>query len=216
MLPGPTCARRDRGSTSSRASSTTSPVRDHAIQQSNQYAGNEDRIRYFLCGVARLTPSSAPTTVPIAAPSQANGETGESTANVKVGPAPAVPKGLSGSFSRTVTQGDIDRTAKEPGRDANALLPTGHWAMQLDKGMLTFDDPSGSGGGEAFSATPGQLKIWGWPQWRLPPERRGEFCEHERPMTYKWRLSAKTLVIAGGGGCADRDALFVGTWRKKN
>lgn len=142
------------------------------------------------------------------------GETGESTTNVKVGPAPSVPPGLTGSFTRTVTQGDIDRTAKEPGREVSATLPAGHWTMQLDSGMLTFDDPLGSGGGEAFSATPGQLKMWGWPQWRLPRDRRGEFCEGERPVTYTWSSSADTLVIAGGGDCADRDALFVGTWHK--
>ncbi len=53
------------------------------------------------------------------------GETGESTTNVKVGPAPSVPKGLTGSFTRTVTQGDIDRTAKEPGRVAGATIKQG-------------------------------------------------------------------------------------------
>lgn len=142
------------------------------------------------------------------------GEMGETTTHIRVGPGPSVPEGLTGSFSRTVTRADIKRTAKEPGREASAVLPAGHWAMQLNKGMLTFDDPLGSGGGEAFSATPGRLKLWGWPQWLLPTDRHGEFCEHEQPGTYTWRLSARSLVIAGGGECADRDALFVGTWHK--
>lgn len=87
--------------------------------------------------------------------------------------------------------------------------------MQLNHGLLTFDDPGGSGGGEAFSATPTQLKLWGWPQWLLPKDRRGEFCEHEPPIIFKWSLSGKDLVISGGGNCADRDALFVGIWHKQ-
>jgi hypothetical protein len=83
----------------------------------------------------------------------ATGETAVATDNVQMGPAPVAPRELAGTFTRTVTQSDLDRTAKDPGRQADASLPPGDWTMKLDHGLFTFDDPNGSGGGEAFSAT---------------------------------------------------------------
>ncbi len=86
----------------------------------------------------------------------------------------------------------------------------------MSKGLLTFDDPDRSGGGEGFSSTTNRITMWGWPQWLLPPDRRGEFCKHESPVTYTRSVVGTRLRISGGGGCADRDALFDGSWRRTN
>jgi hypothetical protein len=145
----------------------------------------------------------------------AAGQTAEVRSRVTVSAPGVQHAGLDGAFARTVLQSDIERTAHTPGRDANATLPPGRWRMRLHDGLLTFDDPAGSGGGEAFSATARQIRMWGWPQWLLPQNRRGEFCEHEQPDNFTWTLTPKGLVISGGGSCADRDALFVGTWRRQ-
>lgn len=80
-----------------------------------------------------------------------------------MGRAPVTPRELAGTFTRTVTQSHLDRTAKNPGRQTDASLPPGDWTMKLNHGLLTFDDPNGSGGGEAFSATPTRLKLWAGP-----------------------------------------------------
>jgi len=144
----------------------------------------------------------------------ANGRTAETVVHVQTGPTVAGSAGLAGSFVRAVTQADIDRTAGEPGREADVTLPVGTWTVKLLNGLLSFDDPNGSGGGEAFSATATQLTLWGWPQWRLPPDRRGGFCEHGAPGTFAWSLSGTRLQISGGGDCADRDALLIGTWKR--
>ena len=94
-------------------------------------------------------------------------------------------------------------------------MPPGKWVMHLKDGLLTFDDPMGSGGGEAVSATPGALQMFGAPSWFLPEDRRGGFCHAEPPVSFTWTSSGSTLQISGGGNCADRDAVFIGSWRKQ-
>jgi hypothetical protein len=150
----------------------------------------------------------------IARATSADGQTGEAVASVTTPAASALPSGLVGTFTRSVTQGDIDRTAQGPGRGAD-VAPPGKWVMHLKRGLLTFDDPFGSGGGEAISATGGTLQMFGPPNWLLPEDRRGEFCRHEPPVAFAWKTSGSMLQISGGGNCADRDAVFVGTWRKE-
>lgn len=144
-----------------------------------------------------------------------DGSSAEAVATVQIGPVPSVPAGLDGTFIRTVTQRDIDRTANNPGRDPETL-PTGRWTAHLAKGLLTFDDPRGSGGAEAYSATAGQLKMWGTPNWLLPKARQGSFCEAEPAGTFHWSRKGDQLIITGGGNCADRDALFIGSWKKQS
>lgn len=125
-----------------------------------------------------------------------------------------MPAGLTGTFVRTVAQKDIDRTANNPGRDSQGL-PTGRWTAHLAKGLLSIDDPAGGGAAEAFSATAGQLKMWGPPNWLPPKARQGGSCDHEPPGVFHWSRIGDRLIITGGGNCADRDALFVGSWQKQ-
>ncbi|MEP7055791.1 MAG: hypothetical protein ABI912_11135 [Actinomycetota bacterium] len=144
----------------------------------------------------------------------AAGSSAETTATVEIGTAPTLPAGLTGTFVRTVAQKDIDRTANNPGRDPQTL-PVGIWTAHVDKGLLSIDDPVGSGAAEAFSATGGQLTMWGNANWLLPKDRQGAFCDHEPPGTFHWSRTGDRLIITGGGNCADRDALFVGIWQKQ-
>ena len=142
------------------------------------------------------------------------GSSAETTATVQIGTAPTAPEGLAATFVRTVTQKDIDRTANNPGREPE-LAVLGVWTAHFAQGLLSIDDPLGGGVAEAISATAGQLTMWGPPNWLLPKERQGGFCDHEPPGTFHWSRTGDRLIITGGGNCADRDALFVGSWQKQ-
>lgn len=145
----------------------------------------------------------------------ADGQTGDAVVRVTTQSPKALPSGLVGTFTRTLTQADIDRTAQEPGRMKGDPGFPGKWVMHVKDGLLSFDDPMGGGGGEAISANSGTLQMFGSPNWLLPEDRRGGFCDHEPPVSFTWTRVKADLKISGGGNCADRDGVFVGTWRKQ-
>lgn len=84
----------------------------------------------------------------------------------------------------------------------------------LPTGVLLFDDPKGSGGGEGLRATAdGGLGLEGPVDWLVPKDRQGGFCLLESPGQYHWAVVGRTLTITGNEKkCADRDAVFIGTW----
>jgi hypothetical protein len=145
------------------------------------------------------------------------GKTAQSAARVTVSDPPTVPDALVGTFERRVTQNDISRTASEPGRDPSATAPTGVWTLHVDReGLISFDDPKGSGGNEAITATAsGKLKMWGPANWLNPPDRQGGFCEPEPVGSLHWRSVDGNATVTGTSGCADRDAVFVGQWMRR-
>jgi hypothetical protein len=146
-----------------------------------------------------------------------DGKTAQSAAQVTVSDPPTVPDALVGTFERRVTQNDISRTASEPGRDPSATAPTGVWTLHVGRnGLISFDDPGGSGGNEAITATAsGKLKMWGPANWLNPPDRRGGFCEPEPVGSLHWRSVSGNVTVTGTSGCADRDAIFVGQWMRR-
>lgn len=140
-----------------------------------------------------------------------------STAQVTVTTGPQVPSTLAGTFSRSLTPADAARVASYRTKaDANSgTIPTGIWTARFQpNGLLVFDDPNGSGGNEAFSATSaGSLNMDGPVNWREAKDRQGSFCAHESPGQYHWSMAGHTLVITGEDRmCADRDALLIGGW----
>lgn len=146
-----------------------------------------------------------------------SGAQATSTAHVTVTTGPQVPATLAGTFSRSVTAADVARVeGYRTAEDANiGPTPTGVWTAHFQpSGLLVFDDPEGSGGDEAFGATlDGLLNMDGPVNWREPLDRQGSFCVHEAPGQYQWARAGKTLVITGSDRqCADRDAIFIGTW----
>lgn len=146
-----------------------------------------------------------------------SGAQASSTAHVTVTTGPQAPAILAGKFTRTVTPADVARVQSyRTEADANSgVVPTGVWTAHFEPtGLLVFDDPKGSGGNEAFSATlSGPLNMDGPVNWRESKDRQGGFCAHEVPGQYHWTMAGRTLVITGDDRrCSDRDAVFIGTW----
>jgi hypothetical protein len=149
-----------------------------------------------------------------------SGAQASSTAHVTVTTGPQAPAALDLTFTRTVTAADVARVAAyRTAVDAHAgTIPTGVWTAHFEPtGLLNFDDPNGSGGNEAFSATLGGLLNMDGPvNWRESTDRQGGFCAHEVPGQYHWSVAGRTLTITGDDRrCSDRDALFIGTWIQK-
>jgi hypothetical protein len=143
-----------------------------------------------------------------------DGQAAQAVARVTTRGPSALPRGIVGTFTRTVTQADVDRTASNPGREAQTV-PLGKWVMHLQPGLLRFVDALGGGGGEAVGVTSSNLRMFGSPNWILPPVERGGFCHAEPPVSFAWKHTGRLLQISGGGNCADRDAVFVGMWHEQ-
>jgi hypothetical protein len=115
-----------------------------------------------------------------------------------------------------VTAADVARVQsyRTEADASTGVIPTGVWSAHFEPtGLLVFDDPKGSGGNEAFSATIGPLNTDGPVNWRESKDRQGSFCAHELPGQYHWTITGRTLVITGDDRqCADRDAVLIGTW----
>jgi hypothetical protein len=145
------------------------------------------------------------------------GATASSTSHVVVVAVPSVPASLIGNFRRTVTQADMDRTASLPGVDPSGRAPTGVWTIHVrSNGLISFDDPQGTGVNETFSATnAGQVTFWGPANWLSPADRRGGFGDADRVDHFHWSVSGKVLTISGGGRlCADREAVLISNWTR--
>ena len=117
---------------------------------------------------------------------------------------PAVPASLLGrSFFRTM-----------PG---SGVTPAGDWTFTFgENGVITIDDPGGSGVNEEFLATDqGSLTVYGPANWVEPTGRQGGFCDTaEGAATMTWTLAASTLtlVAAQPDPCPGRSFLFDGSW----
>jgi hypothetical protein len=153
-------------------------------------------------------------TVRAVAPSGAHAS---SSVHVNVTAVPQVPRALSGTFTRSVAAADYARTADyRTQADINiGQAPDGMWTAHFQpNGLILFDDPKGSGGSEALSATVGgALTIGGPANWLVAKDRWGSFCEKEAPGQYHWSVAGRTLTITGDERkCADRDSVFIGMW----
>lgn len=145
------------------------------------------------------------------------GASASTSAAVTVAASVPVPQDLLGTFTRRVTIADVHRTAAFRREPADQVLPVGIWRIQIARdGVITFDDPRGGGGNEAFTATPaGTLALQGPANWILPPSRQGGFCETEPLAGYAWSAGPQTLVLKSlRDRCADRNSMFTGTWRR--
>jgi hypothetical protein len=146
-----------------------------------------------------------------------SGAQASSSAHVTVAAGPQVPATLVGTFTRSVTAPDYVRTARYRAQeDINiGQAPDGTWTAHFQpNGLILFDDPKGSGGSEALSATPaGTLTMGGPVNWLVPKDRWGNFCVKEAPGQYHWSIAGRTLTITGDEKkCADRDSVFIGNW----
>ena len=145
------------------------------------------------------------------------GASASTSAAVSVAASVPVPPDLLGTFTRRVTIADVQRTAAFRHEPAGQVLPVGIWRIRIARdGVITFDDPRGGGGNEAFTATPGgMLALQGPANWILPPSRQGGFCATEPLAGYAWFAGPRTLVLKSlRDRCADRNSMFTGDWRR--
>jgi hypothetical protein len=143
------------------------------------------------------------------------GKSASTSAQVTV-PAPRKPAALAGTYTRSVTAADIQRTQSFRDEPADQVLPAGTWRLHVRRdGVFFFDDPRGAGGSEAFTAlADGTLTMQGPVNWLEPHSKQGSFCGIERDGAYRWTITARTLVLtARSDRCADRNSMFTGIWR---
>ena len=144
----------------------------------------------------------------------------KSTAAKPPSTAPAtakVPPELLGSYTRKVTQADIDRTQRkrsEVGPNQEKPKPSRALAF-FEAGGLSTRDPAGEFVVQQdYSASAdGKLEIRGYQH----PEV-GAFCGPEiaQNATYAWKASGSTLTLkAIDDPCADRDSTLSGVWKRK-
>lgn len=141
-----------------------------------------------------------------------------SSARATIDIALPVPRALIGTFTRRVTTADIARTQRFRHEPPDQVLPTGIWRLHIVRtGLISFDDPSGSGGNEAFTATPsGALTLHGPADWLNPPDRQGSFCGLEPDGSWSWTEHARTLTLTPHHDtCADRNSMFSGAWTRQ-
>jgi hypothetical protein len=146
-----------------------------------------------------------------------SGKQASTSASVTISDPISVPPQLAGTFTRDVTAADVRRTQTFRHEPADQVLPAGIWRLWIARrGVITFDDPRGSGGNEAFSATPGgAITLQGPANWLLPPDRQGSFCGVEPIGAYSWVTHAGRLtLIPGHDRCADRNSMFAGDWKR--
>jgi hypothetical protein len=146
-----------------------------------------------------------------------SGKQTSTSASVTVSDPIHVPPQLAGTYTRDVTAADVRRTQSFRHEPADQVLPAGTWRLRIARrGVISFDDPHGSGGNEAFSATPGgAITLQGPANWLLPADRQGSFCGVEPIGAYSWVTHAGRLtLIPGHDRCADRNSMFAGDWKR--
>jgi len=145
------------------------------------------------------------------------GEQTTTAASVTVSVPVSVPIQLVGTYTRWVTPADVRRTRSLRHEPADPVLPAGVWRLRIAlSGVITFDDPRGAGGNEAFSATPGgAITLQGPANWLLPPNRQGSLCGVEPIGAYSWIAHAGKLTLTPRRDrCADRNTMFAGNWKR--
>src|SRR5947209_8485695 len=126
------------------------------------------------------------------------GKIASSSAQITVANTAPVPTALVGTFTRKVTLADVGRTQAfrhEPAGDQ--ALPAGTWRLHIARnGLISFDDPGGSGGNEAFTALPaGTLTLQGPANYLNPPDRQGSFCGVEPDGAYRWAAHGRSFAL---------------------
>lgn len=147
------------------------------------------------------------------------GKMASSSAQITVANTAAAPSALVGTFTRTVTPADVSRTQAfrhEPTGDQ--ALPSGTWRLHVaSNGLISFDDPGGGGGNEAFTALPaGTLTLEGPVNYLSSPDRQGSFCGVEPDGAYLWIAHGSAVTLTPRHDrCADRNSLFAGRWTRR-
>jgi hypothetical protein len=141
----------------------------------------------------------------------ADGSGGTTGATPTASSTPAgFPAELRGTWTRELTQADLDRTAANRDEPPSALPTLGALTLILNDRIMQVEDSTGFTISEELLAdADGTFAL------RKYLGGEGAFCEHSGPADYTWSVDGDTLTITSGSDtCADRDAVVAGTWTK--
>jgi len=124
---------------------------------------------------------------------------------------------VAGTYGRTLTRADIERTddLRDESAPGQGKPEPGPLKLALDNGTLTMTDVgAGLTIRQDFSVTSdGAFRIGAY---QAPDQ--GSFCGPDVPQTasYTWKQSGDVLrLTADRDGCADRDSILSGRWQRR-
>jgi hypothetical protein len=124
---------------------------------------------------------------------------------------------VAGTYGRTLTRADIERTddLRDESAPGQGKPEPGPLKLALDDGTLTMTDVgAGLTIRQDFSVTSdGAFRIGAY---QAPDQ--GSFCGPDVPQTasYTWKQSGDVLrLTADRDGCADRDSILSGRWQRR-
>ncbi|MGA8522022.1 MAG: hypothetical protein WB807_03105, partial [Candidatus Dormiibacterota bacterium] len=149
------------------------------------------------------------------------GKTVSDDVTASVAAAPAPPAALKGTWTRTVTQQDIEHAGVTEGPP-----PTGQWHLVFDQIGVWELDPLGSGVGSQYEAQGDTLNVYA-PIQEAPfsngiggisvyghHDVGGTDCNASGPFgSYRWSVVGKQLTLSViNEGCPNRQAIWEGVW----
>ena len=149
------------------------------------------------------------------------GKTVSDVVTASVAAAPEPPAALKGTWTRTVTQQDIEHAGVTEGPP-----PTGQWHLVFDQIGAWELDPLGSGVGSQYEAQGDTINVYA-PIQEAPfsngiggisvyghHDVGGTDCNASGPFgSYRWSVVGKQLTLSViNEGCPNRQAIWEGVW----
>jgi hypothetical protein len=144
-----------------------------------------------------------------------NGQIATSTVNATVAAPLPPPAGLAGTWARTVTASDVEKSTSD------SRPPPGAWRLKIAAAGWEPIDPQGIQGlfdvGYPSAGTVEMRPTIEYPTY--PNSNEGGFCNGVDPI-FNWKVAigsgGKTLTLhpAGKDLCGDRAAILEGTWTR--
>lgn len=153
-----------------------------------------------------------------------SGQTGSDTVVARVLPAAEPPAGLAGTWTRTVTSQDLQKSDPKFGDGP----PTGTWQLVFDRVGAWHLDPMGSGLVNAYDVAGNLIHVYAPIQMAPFSDGKGGVsrfghhgiggtdCREDGPFgSYTWSVSGDELTLtAVREGCGQRRAIWEGTWTR--
>ena len=152
------------------------------------------------------------------------GQSGSDTVIARVLPAPEPPSALAGTWTRSVTPKDLEKSDPRFGDGP----PAGVWTLVFDRVGAWHLDPMGSGIVNAYGVANDVIHVYS-PMQMAPFDDGGggvsKFghhgiggtdCREDGPFgSYSWSVSGKKLTLtAQKEGCGQRRAIWEGVWTR--
>jgi hypothetical protein len=191
------------------------------------YAGDDENGRLGYLFTSWLTPGKHRFATRVRT---TTGRTATDAVSARVVAAPAPPRSLAGTWTRTLTTKDAAKS--DPKYGADFIPPTGVWRIVIDRVGIWELDPVGSGIVQAYAVTGSVLRAYA-PIMMVPKRANGDpgsihrfghridagggvDCDASGPVgTYRWTVTDRQLTLtAAREPCGQRRAVYEGTWTR--